>query len=70
MIRFILFPKPHVFNFLKESLIFILFMFILCLIGFFVVLSNFLEILDPVSIFVKFLDLITISVPPLLVTAL
>jgi magnesium-transporting ATPase (P-type) len=70
MIRFILFPKPHNFNFLRESLIFILLLFVLCIIGFFVLLNNFLDILEPVSIFLKFLDLITISVPPLLVTAL
>jgi len=49
---------------------FLVALFLLCMIGFIVLLFRMVGVFDPETIGVKFLDLITISVPPALTAAL
>lgn len=72
LIRSILFPKEVEQNFKADSLKYILVMAVLSLIGFFISLPFLLNNagLDGVEIGLKFLDLITTTVPPALPTCL
>jgi cation-transporting ATPase 13A3/4/5 len=70
LIRHILYPKPSKVRFFRDSLIYIGILFALTLVGYLAVLKHLINVLKPLDRFVKFLDLVTTAVPPLLVFAL
>ena len=70
LIRNILYPKPNKFRFFDESLKFIMVIAVLTIIGFFIVLPQLLETMDTREIVFKFLDLVTIAIPPSLPAAM
>ena len=70
LIRNILYPKPNKFRFFEESVKFIMVMAVLTIIGFFVVLPQLLETMTTTEIVFKFLDLVTIAIPPSLPAAM
>jgi magnesium-transporting ATPase (P-type) len=70
LIRHILYPKPNKLRFTRDSLIYLCILFLVTLLGYFSVLPHLMQIDAPVDRFTKFLDLIAISVPPLLIAAL
>ena len=70
LIRNILYPKPNKFRFFEESVKFILVIAVLTIIGFFIVLPQLLETMNAQQIIFKFLDLVTIAIPPSLPAAM
>lgn len=70
LIRNILYPKPNKFRFFEESVKFILVIAVLTIIGFFIVLPQLLETMTTNQIIFKFLDLVTIAIPPSLPAAM
>ena len=71
LIRSILYPKPHKFNFFAESIKFLLLLGSLTIIGFFSLLPNMLEEdARPIDILMTFLDPITITISPALPAAM
>lgn len=66
LIRIILFPKEQENVFQRESSKFLLFLFFVAIITYFGMIKRLSEVVDPLSIFLKFLDLIVITVPPAL----
>lgn len=59
-----MFPKPSSFKFIEESMKFLTYLFVFVFFGFLTVVPKLKEVFSNADIFVKFLDLITITVPP------
>ena len=70
LIKSILFPKPTKFTFYADSLKFIFSMGILAVFGFIVTLPAQLKIIPPKEIAMKFIDLFSIIIPPMLPAAM
>lgn len=71
LVRSILFPKPNEFKFYQESLWFVALLAVMAVIGFFITLKPMLDAeVETKSVATRSLDLITITVPPILPTAM
>lgn len=71
LVRTILFPKPTKFKFYRDSMLFILVLGIVSIIGFVVIIPSFVsQGFDGGYIVKRSLDLITITIPPALPTAM
>lgn len=67
LIRSIMYPKPNKFKFYEDSLKFIVFLLVLAIIGFCICIPRMIYLeYDHVTILLRVLDLITITVPPAL----
>jgi cation-transporting ATPase 13A3/4/5 len=66
LIRIILFPKEQENIFQRESAKFLLFLFFVAIVTYFGMINKLSEVVAPIDIFIKFLDLIVITVPPAL----
>lgn len=71
LVRTILYPKPTKFKFYRDSMLFILALGITSIIGFIIVVPSFVKQGNDASeIVIRSLDLVTISIPPALPTAM
>lgn len=70
LIRSILYPKPYKFKFIQESVLYIIALFFMAIIGFCIIIPRIHDEVEPDFIVIKFLDLITITVPPSLQAAI
>lgn len=70
LIKSILYPKPHRFNFTSDSVKFLGIMGIFALIGFWITLPENIKVYGAIYSIVRLLDLITITVPPALPAAM
>ena len=71
LVRSILFPKPNEFKFYQESLWFVGLLAIMAVVGFLITLKPMLDAeVETKSVVTRSLDLITITVPPILPTAM
>ena len=71
LIKSILFPKPMGFKFYQDSLKFILFLFVVALIGMtYGIIILYVKGIDAKDIIIRALDIITIVVPPALPAAM
>jgi cation-transporting ATPase 13A2 len=64
LIRIISFPIERKNIFEKESVKFLLFLFILATVSYVALVVKLAPYADPLDLFVKFLDLVTVTVPP------
>lgn len=64
LIRVITFPKERQNVFERQSTYFLLFLFCLSIASYGILISKLKDEAEPLTLFVKFLDLITITVPP------
>ena len=64
LIRIISFPVEKVNQFEKESVKFLLFLFCLTVLSYAFLALKLASVADPLDFVVKFLDLITVTVPP------
>ena len=66
LIRLILFPKEKENIFQKESAKFLIVLFLIAIVTYFGMIPKLRDAVDGLDLFIKFLDLITITVPPAL----
>jgi magnesium-transporting ATPase (P-type) len=71
LVRDILYPRPNNFKFYRDSMLFVLMLGIIAIIGFLSIIKNLLDAgYLPKDAAIKCLDLITITVPPILPSAM
>jgi cation-transporting ATPase 13A3/4/5 len=71
LVRDILYPRPNNFKFYRDSMLFVLMLGIIAVIGFLSIIKNLLDAgYLPGDAAIKCLDLITITVPPILPSAM
>ena len=71
LIRDILYPRPNRFSFYNDSLLYILVFFIMAIIGYCSAIKALEEDeYEPADFVLNFLDLITVTVPPILATVM